>query len=122
MRQKRFSILILIFTAFISLSCSSADGPQVEDGEWGAVQVKFEDRFEGLSPVVLNQTVQTSSNGQVHQFSTLKYIVSNFTLTTQQGVDFTYHLNDPDKGAFVIDQNDAVVNEIKIGLDSIPAG
>lgn|SRR5690606_36108418 len=122
MRQKILSISILVLMSFIFTNCSSDDDSQGEIQEYGPVQIKFENRFEGLSPIALNQTIQTSSNGQVHQFSALKYIVSNFTLTNEQGVSYNFHLNDPDQGAFVIDQNDAVINEIKIDLDSIPAG
>src|SRR5690606_17767689 len=79
--------------------------------------------FEGLSPIILNNTVQTSSSGQKHQFSTLKYIVSNFTLTNSNGVNYTFHLNDPGHGAFIVDQADANFNnEVTLELDSIPAG
>lgn len=117
------TILISLMIASLFMSCSSDDGgSEPVINEWGAVQIKFENRFENLSPIVLNQTVQTSSSGQTHLFTTLKYIVSNFTLTNTAGESFTFHLNDPDKGAFVIDQNDAVINEISIELDSIPAG
>src|SRR5690606_33826915 len=117
-----FKIAMVAFPLLLQ-NCSSDDGGSPPPSEeWGAIQVKFENRFEGLSPIILNQTTQTSSSGQSHQFSALKYIVSNFTLTNQTGQEYTYHFNDPDKGAFIIDQNDAVVNEIIIDLDSIPAG
>ena len=123
MKSKFKLIPLAIFSAVLLWNCSSDDeGGQTTGEEWGTVQIKFENRFEGLSPIILNNTTQTSSNGQKHQFSTLKYIVSNFTLTNTAGQNFTFHLNDPDKGAFIIDQNKAIFNEVTIDLDSIPAG
>lgn len=123
MRLKIYLIPIVASVSLFFLGCSSDDeSSQTTNEEWGAVQIKFENRFENLSPIILNQTIQTSSNGQKHQFSTLKYVVSNFTLTNTNGENFIFHLNDPDKGAFIIDQNKSVINEITIELDSIPAG
>ncbi len=118
MKLKFLRIPIVVIYSLLLLNCSSDDAGE----QWGPVQIKFENRFEGLSPIILNNTIQTSSNGQKHRFSALKYIVSNFTLTQSNGETFTYHLNDPDKGAFVVDQNDAVINEVTFDLDSIPAG
>ncbi len=125
MKFRIYQISILLIASFLVLNCSSDDGGSEPDpsGEWGSVQIKFDNRFEGLSPIILNNTVQTSSSGQKHQFSTLKYIVSNFTLTNSEGVNYTFHLNDPDKGAFIVDQSDANFNnEVTLELDSIPAG
>ncbi len=120
MKFSFYQISILLISSFLVLNCSSDDG---EPTPWGPVQIKFENRFEGLSPIILNNTIQTSSSGQKHQFSTLKYIVSNFTLTNSAGVSYTFHLNDPDKGAFIVDQSDANFNnEVTLELDSIPAG
>lgn len=123
MRLKINQLLIVMISSLLLWSCSSDDaGAHSAIDEVGSVQIKFENRFENLSPIILNQTVQTSSSGQVHQFSALKYIVSNFTLTNTVGQTYTYHFNNPDKGAFIIDQNNAIINEITIDLDSIPAG
>lgn len=105
-------------------SCSSDDdnGTQIEEGGIGAIQVKFENGFGNLGNIVLNQTTQTSANGQKHQFSTLKYVVSNITLIKADGTEFAYHYNDPDKGAFIINQEDAVGGVIYLDLNEIPQG
>lgn len=116
-------IPLVIFLSLFLWNCSSDDDKSTSnEDELGSIQIKFENRFENLSPIVLNQTVQTSTNGQKHRFSQLKYIVSNFTLTKNNGQTFSYHLNDPDKGAFIVDQNNAILNEITFNLDMIPAG
>lgn len=121
MKFRIYQISLLLIFSFLVLNCSSDDGGSTS--EWGPVQIKFDNRFEGLSPIILNNTTQTSSSGQKHQFSTLKYIVSNFTLTNSDGTSYTFHLNDPDRGAFIVDQSDANFNnEVSLELDSIPAG
>jgi hypothetical protein len=116
-----FSFLIL--TSFFWLGCSSDDdGSSIPQGNFGQVQIKFENQFKNVGPIVLNQTIQTSSNGQKHLFTKLKYIISNITLTNSTGHNFSYHFNDPNKGAFIIDQNNAILNLVSLSLDSIPAG
>lgn len=44
-----------------------------------------------LGGIVLDQTTQTSSNGQKHKLTTLKYIISNITLIDEKGNEFDYH-------------------------------
>ncbi|WP_312342603.1 MbnP family protein [Chryseobacterium binzhouense] len=63
---------------------------------------------------------KTSSNGQKHQFSTLKYVISNITLIDENGGEFKYHYNDPDKGAFIVDQAEAVAGINYLNLTEIP--
>lgn len=117
-------LLALGISGFLMLTgCSSDDeNSSSTQEEWGQIQLKFENQFKDLSPIILNQTIQTSSNGQKHMFSKLQYIVSNINLINQSGQEFKYHFNNLDKGAFIIDQGNAVLNEITVSLDSIPAG
>lgn len=121
MKSHRFlSTLYLVLTLTI-LSCrSTSDEPNAETN--GNLQLKFENGFNNLGNVVLNQTTQTSLNGQKHQFSTLKYIISNITLIDDSGKEFRYHYNDPDQGAFIISQNEAKAGIVFIDLKDIPAG
>ncbi|WP_374329356.1 MbnP family protein [Soonwooa sp.] len=108
--MKIYKFLSLLFTAitlFSVSSCRNNDDDDVQDTTPGKLQVKFENGFNNLGQIVLGQTIQTSTNGQKHQFSTLKYIISNITLIDENGGEFKYHYNDPDKGAFIVDQSDA---------------
>lgn len=114
----------LCFIAFILLnisSCRTADEDQM-DASPGSLQIKFENGFRNLGNIVLNKTVQTSSSGQKHQFSTLKYIVSGIILIQENGSEFKYHSNDPDKGAFIVDQEQATGGVIYLQLNDIPKG
>lgn len=101
-------------------SCRNNDDDEVQDSTPGKLQVKFENGFNNLGGIVLNQTTQTSSNGQKHQFSTLKYVISNITLIDENGGEFKYNYNNPDKGAFIIDQAEAVAGINYINLTEIP--
>lgn len=122
--NKHIKTALLAVNSLFIFSCSSDDdnGPIIEEGGVGALQVKFENGFGNLGNIVLNQTTQTSTNGQKHNFSTLKYVVSNITLIKSDGTEFAYHRNDPDKGAFIINQEDAVGGIIYVDLTEIPQG
>lgn len=116
-------LFALAFSILLFNSCSSDDsGTVIEENGPGEAQLKFENIFSNLGNIVLNQTTQTSANGQKHQFSILKYVISNITLIRADGTEFQYNYNDPDKGAFIIDQEDAVGGEINVDLTEIPAG
>lgn len=118
---KFLSLFFIAFTLFIVSSCdSSRDDENPQDTTPGNIQIKFENGFNNLGNIVLNQTVQTSSQGQKHNFSSLKYVVSNITLIDEGGNEIRYNENNPDKGAFIIDQADAVAGVVYLNLDGIP--
>lgn len=113
-----FCIAIIVFTL---TSCRSNDDNDDSTNETpGNLQIKFENGFNNLGDIVLNQTTQTSSQGQKHQFSALKYVVSNISLFDENGNEFKYNENNPDKGAFIVDQADAVAGIIYLNLNGIP--
>ncbi len=113
--------ILSVLTIFCIISCNSDDDyAEINDGETGKIQLKFENGFDNLGPIVLNQTTQTSSNHQKHKFSTLKYIISNIVLIDEKGEEFRYHYNNPDKGAFIVNQENAIANVVYIDLDEIP--
>lgn len=118
---KFLSLFFIAITLFSFSSCSSRDDDDnPQDNTPGTLQIKFENGFNNLGDIVLNQTVQTSSQGQKHNFSTLKYVISNITLIDENGNEFKYNENNPDKGAFIIDQADAVAGIIYLNLNDIP--
>ncbi|WP_370899409.1 MbnP family protein [Chryseobacterium gossypii] len=121
MKIYRLLSLFLIALTFLTIiSCSNNEDDESIEPVPGKLQVKFENGFGNLGDIVLNQTTQTSVNGQKHQFSTLKYIVSNITLIDENGGEFQYHHDDPDQGAFIIDQAEAVAGINYINLTRIP--
>lgn len=117
---KFLSLFFIAITLFTLSSCRNSDDDDPQDTATGNLQIKFENGFNNLGNIVLNQTVQTSAAGQKHKFSTLKYVISNITLIDESGNEFKYNENNPDKGAFIIDQADAVAGVIYIDLNGIP--
>lgn len=117
---KFLSLLFIAITLLTVSSCRNNDDEDVQDTTPGNLKVKFENGFNNLGDIVLNQTTQTSSSGQKHKFSTLKYIVSNITLIDENANEFQYNYNNPDKGAFIIDQSKATAGIIYINLTEIP--
>lgn len=117
---KLLSLLFIGITLFILSSCRNSDSTETEDTAPGNLQIKFENGFNNLGDIVLGQTAQTSSGGQKHNFTTLKYIVSNIVLIDESGKEFKYNYNNPDKGAFIVDQAEAKAGIVYIDLADIP--
>ena len=118
--NKFLSLFFTVLTFLTSTSCRNNDEDDSSPETKGKLQLKFENGFNNLGNIVLSQTTQTSSSGQKHQFSTLKYVISNITLIDENGNEFNYHENNPDKGAFIINQENAVAGIIYVDLDEIP--
>lgn len=117
---KFLSLLCITFTFFTFMSCRNNDEDDSSPETTGNLQLKFENGFNNLGDIVLNQTTQISSQGQKHQFSALKYVISNISLIDENGNEFKYNQNNPDKGAFIIDQADAVAGIIYVNLNEVP--
>ncbi|KQT22928.1 hypothetical protein ASG22_14370 [Chryseobacterium sp. Leaf405] len=117
---KFLSLFFIALTFFTLTSCRNNDEEDSSSETTGNLQLKFENGFNNLGDIVLNQTTQTSSSGQKFQFSTLKYVISNITLIDENGGEFKYHYNDPDKGAFIVDQAEAAVGINYLNLTEIP--
>ncbi len=116
---KFLSLFLIAFSFFTFISCRSNDEDDSPAAK-GNLQLKFENGFTNLGDIVLNQTTQMSSQGQKHQFSNVKYVISNISLIDDNGNEFKYNENNPDKGAFIIDQADAVAGIVYINLNEIP--
>ncbi len=116
---KFLSLFFIVFSFFTLTSCRTSDDDSSSE-ENGNLQIKFENGFDNLGDIVLNQTTQTSSSGQKHQFSNIKYVISNISLIDENGNEFKYNENNPDKGAFIIDQADAVAGIVYVNLNEVP--
>lgn len=117
---KFLSLFFIAFTFFTFTSCRNNDEDDSSTETKGNLQIKFENGFNNLGDIVLNQTTQTSSQGQKHQFSNVKYVISNISLIDEKGNEFKYNENNPDKGAFIIDQDDAVAGIVYVNLNEVP--
>lgn len=117
---KFLSLSFIAFTFLTFISCRNNDEDDSSIDTKGNLQLKFENGFNNLGDIVLNQTTQTSSQGQKHQFSNIKYVISNISLIDENGNEFKYNENNPDKGAFIIDQDDAVAGIVYVNLNAVP--
>lgn len=115
---KIFAIFAIALSLFTLNSCRNSD-EEITDSTPGNLQIKFENGFTNLGNIVLNQTTQNSSSGQKHQFSSLKYVISNIVLIDENGGEFKYNFDNPDKGAFIIDQEKSVGGVVKIDLTDV---
>lgn len=125
MRTKINTYITLAIVALFTLTaCNSDDNNPVVDPETkGDLILKFQNGFDKVGDIYLNETTATSSSGQKHQFTTLKYIVSNIQLTTDKGEIVDYHLNDPDEGAFIVNQENVEKDGVVyIRLKDVPSG
>ena len=112
-------MLAAISLAFVS--CSSDDENPVSNN----VILSFKNTFDDTEIVLgdatsASVTVNTSSAGQIHHFSELKYVISNIRLVKTDGTEVPYNVNDLDKGAMVIDQSKAA--SLNFVMSNIPSG
>lgn len=119
--MKKFKkYLFLAVVSLVLASCSDDDGDDYSINDKNTVTVAFKNTDGNGGDITVGTTVLTSSSDQKHKFTTLKYIVSNIVLVKTDGAEVRYHFDDPDQGAFVIDQSGAV--EFSVSLDEIQAG
>lgn len=120
--MKNFKKYLLVSAASLALvSCSSDDSSPAANN----VILEFNNTFKDKTIVLGDATstsasVNTSAEGQLHQFSELKYVISNIRLIKSDGREIPYNVNDLDHGATVIDQ--AKESTLSYVLNNIPAG
>ncbi|MCG1035609.1 MbnP family protein [Polaribacter sargassicola] len=113
---KKYLLLSLISLGIIS--CSEDSIPVAND-----VTLEFNNTF-GSETIILGDatsveaTVNTSTSGQAHYFSELKYVISNISLIDEDDNEFLYHVNDLDNGATVVNQ--AKTETLQFLLSDIP--
>ena len=106
--------LLLSAVAMSLFSCNRDDSDDYSATDKNNVTVNFKNVIDGSGDITLGTTVVTSSSNQKHNFSTLKYIVSNFVLVKTDGSEVKYNFDNPDKGAFVISQTGATEQSISL--------
>lgn len=110
------SVLLLTF-----ISCKRDEEPEFSADDKNNVTLKFENVLANQGTIALNSTTVTSSSNQKHQFETLKYIVSNVILVKTDGTEYAYELNNPDQGAYIVNQAEQGAWHNFV-LKNIPAG
>jgi hypothetical protein len=112
----------ILFASALSMALFACDK---SDSNANNVKLQFNNTFKE-NTIILGDaqsnkaTVNTSAAGQAHQFSELKYVITNIRLVKADGQEIPYNINDLDKGATIIDQSkpatlDYVLNNIPTG-------
>ncbi|GAA0882277.1 hypothetical protein GCM10009120_08740 [Sphingobacterium siyangense subsp. cladoniae] len=109
----------LLMISLVMVSCSKSEDVA------NSVNLHFNNTFKNTTIVLGSAdspaaTTNTSASGQLHQFSELKYVISNIRLIKADGSEIPYNVNDLDKGAAVIDQAKAAT--LNYVLSNIPVG
>ena len=102
-KLKKYLVASLISLSIIS--CSE-DGIPVANN----ITLEFNNTFNDTTIVLgdatsADATVNTSTEGQVHHFEELKYVISNIRLIDAEGNEFPYNVNNLDEGATIINQS-----------------
>ncbi|MDY3319308.1 hypothetical protein PG637_07315 [Riemerella anatipestifer] len=113
-----FAYVAIILSLVVS--CNRDEEPTIDANDKNSVTLKFENFFNGQA-MYEPSGVYTSSSSQKHQFSTLKYIVSDVILVKSDGTEVKYHYQNPDKGAYIVDQSEEAITHNFV-LEEIPAG
>ncbi len=115
-----FYIICTAFIIFSVTSCNSDDNNDTISGT-GKLSVNFENGFKDIGGITIGTTTKSTTNGQYYNYTCLKYIVSNFVLIKADGTEVKYNYDNPDKGAFIINQAEGPI-EHSVNLDEIAAG
>ncbi|AUC85689.1 hypothetical protein CW731_10500 [Polaribacter sp. ALD11] len=100
---KKYLLLSVISLSIVS--CNEDSIPVANN-----VTLEFNNTFNDTTIIVgdataADATVNTSTEGQVHHFSELKYVISNIRLIRADGIEIPYNVNNLDEGATVVDQS-----------------
>ena len=103
--MKHILIPILSIT-ILFVSCKKDEGPQYNPNVKGTLSVEF-DNIAGGADLQLNTGEYANAEGETFKVSKLKYYVSNFILTKNDGTFFTVP---QDSCYFLIDEADATTH------------
>ncbi|WP_164112993.1 MULTISPECIES: MbnP family protein [Sphingobacterium] len=112
----------LLFASLISVALISCNKNEPSSNN---LTLRFENTFKEKAIVLGDKnsstaTVNISSENQTHQFSELKYVISNIRLIKTDDQEVPYNINDLDNGARVIDHSKAA--SLEYVLSNIPSG
>lgn len=120
----------ILFASALSvtlISCDKSEPSANDKSEPSAnnVTLHFENTFKDKTIVLGDKnsstaTINTSTENQTHQFSELKYVISNIRLIKTDDQEVPYNINNLDNGATVIDHSK--VTTLDYVLSNIPSG
>ncbi|WBX73853.1 hypothetical protein PG913_00930 [Tenacibaculum pacificus] len=115
--MKKIFNLLAITIAFTFASCNNDDTPSTLEGT-NNVSIEFDASF-GDDDLILGSSY-TTENAEKLKISSFDYILSNFILVTDNGVEIEYP---KEKGYFIISEGGVDKKKnVKVILEDIPAG
>jgi len=112
--KKAIKFIIAIVSIAATVSCSKDDNPITQTIGQGNLNVEFDNVFDGAD-LILNAQSNTTSQGEKLKISDVKYVISNITLTKEDGAIFTYP-----KSYFIVSEAKAASHTLE--LTNIPSG
>lgn len=115
------SIMAVLAGAALLLSCNRDDQPVISSNDTSSVTLKFDNFVQNQGALIPEVTIMKDGAGNPYVCNELKYIISNVALIREDGTVYQYEYNNPDKGAYIVDQSvpEATHNFVMTG---IPAG
>lgn len=113
--MKRFIYISSIILSLFALSCNNDDNST--EVSTATVQLTFDNRISATQDVNLGTTTFTNQNNESVVTNEFKYIVSNISLTKDDGTVFEYP-----KAASYFVINEADSGSLTINLNEIPVG
>ncbi|WP_046758968.1 MbnP family protein [Kordia jejudonensis] len=114
--KKTVNIFALILSILIT-SCKSDTTAPVPLEQTSAIALTFDNRISANQDLSLNTSTFVNQNNETVQTNELKYIISNITLTQDDGTIFEYPKED---SYFVINEEDP--SSLQLVLSEIPIG
>lgn len=112
MKKLVYKALAVLALSAAFTACSSDDEVIAGTGNLG---LEFDNSFAG-NDLILDTQANTTASNEVLKISSIKYIVSNIVLTTEDGTVFTYPKS---SSYFIVDEADASTHVLN--LKDIPA-
>lgn len=120
--------LLIITTVLLSLIASCSGGNELEQGEQGHFELKFDQSVSGKSAQILSAPLEENypyinSLGQSYNLTTIRYIISEVVLEGPNGEYYEDELlvsRDEMKGYYLIDESD--IPSQSINLENVPPG
>jgi hypothetical protein len=111
----KYTVAAFVVAAAL-VSCNNDDDTLNNISGTGTLNVEFDNAFAG-DDLILNGQTYTTSQNEALKISTVKYIISNIVLTSEDGAEFVYPKNE---SYFIV--NEADEDSHVLALTDFPAG
>jgi hypothetical protein len=111
----KYTLAAFIVAATL-VACNNDDATLNDISGTGTLNVEFDNAF-GNDDLILNSQTYTTSQNEALKISTVKYIISNIVLTSEDGAEFVYPKSE---SYFIVNEGDEDTHVL--ALTDFPAG